>query len=833
MIDSASASTTGGKLTELPATLDRQLERSREMLAQWAAYAENFWYDLPDRSELGCFGTGYNSWGVQTNQKYIGAVGAMAVDASCRDAIIGGGLTPEHLLKRALAALRYEIATHHVGHLNRTDGSRWGHTWISGLGIERMAHAVDALWPHMSMEDRRGFLEVLASEANWLLNEYTIGACLWQEQGPNRPESNLWNGAILLRAAMMMPGDSRAPAWTEKAHAFFLNSISVPVDADSNEQFLGRPLSQWHIGANFFPNYALDHHAYLNVGYMVICLSNVAMMHYAYALRGRLAPPAVYHHAHDLWKLVRSLVFADGRLLRIGGDSRIRYCYCQDYLLPTLVFAADHFADPIAPHLEAGQVNLLRTEQRRNGPGSFLKNRLAPLVDISTYYFSRLEADKAVCLAMQLYWRTLRPEIPAPRKLAAADVLRSQALQWQEPRHGAIMVRQPTRVASVSWRACEGPQVLCLPPDDGSQAEWSENLAGRVTPQGELRKGDDQRPMHPLLRATQQPFDGGFVTCGTTFDGAWINLAEGYRTRNLVRHHLAAAALPDGHSLMRLELARLAPQRAFFRDRRGFKINVPCDIFNGSRRKLYTATGSRTLRPRLDGRETLTSLASGHFNIDDRIAGIVIYGDQTFHLYRPGCRRGGLGGSIYYDEICLQATLDQFEASAGEILLDNGSVVMASIDHETTAAMAEAACFGSVQCTAASAAEEDKLMAQDCRAAWCRGVDGHTYLLVANFFLDEADTLPLPDETPASGAPAARSQAMAPDETRLRNGRRRISLSIATDGIRLTSPSAGGTGHSREAQQATLLATRQRLSISQGKLEIAVAPGEAHLLRLA
>ena len=32
----------------------------------------------------------------------------------------------------------------------------------------------------------------------------------------------------------------------------------------------GKPVSEWFMGANFFPNYALDHHGYLNVGYMVI-----------------------------------------------------------------------------------------------------------------------------------------------------------------------------------------------------------------------------------------------------------------------------------------------------------------------------------------------------------------------------------------------------------------------------------------------------------------------------------------------------------------------------------------------------------------------------------
>ena len=50
---------------------------SLQSLARWAAFAENCWYPIPDRPDLGCFGTGYNSWGVQTNQKYLAALAVL------------------------------------------------------------------------------------------------------------------------------------------------------------------------------------------------------------------------------------------------------------------------------------------------------------------------------------------------------------------------------------------------------------------------------------------------------------------------------------------------------------------------------------------------------------------------------------------------------------------------------------------------------------------------------------------------------------------------------------------------------------------------------------
>jgi len=53
-----------------------------DWLASWASFAERYWTTDPDRSSHGWFGTGYNSWGVQTNQKYAAAMVALATEGS-------------------------------------------------------------------------------------------------------------------------------------------------------------------------------------------------------------------------------------------------------------------------------------------------------------------------------------------------------------------------------------------------------------------------------------------------------------------------------------------------------------------------------------------------------------------------------------------------------------------------------------------------------------------------------------------------------------------------------------------------------------------------------
>jgi hypothetical protein len=55
------------------------------------------------------------------------------------------------------------------------------------------------------------------------------------------------------------------------------------------------------------------------------------MLHFTCLQKEWHAPEALYHHCRELWDLVKSLTFPDGRILRIGGDSRVRNAYCQDY----------------------------------------------------------------------------------------------------------------------------------------------------------------------------------------------------------------------------------------------------------------------------------------------------------------------------------------------------------------------------------------------------------------------------------------------------------------------------------------------------------------------
>ncbi|MBE7465847.1 MAG: hypothetical protein HS116_20425 [Planctomycetes bacterium] len=687
---------------------------SLDLLQRWLPFGMTCWWDVPGRPGRACWGTGYQHWGVQSHQKVLAALAVAAADPGF-DAKLAG-CSREAVLARALAGLRHTLDQHHSGGKPGPDGNTWGHSWITALGVERMMHGVEALEPHLSDEDRARLRAMLASEAEFQLT-HPVVADVWGHSGKNKPESNLWNGALLLRAALMYPDEPHAAAWREKAHEWLLNGISVPADAADETLVAGKPLKEWHRGANFFPHFSLDHHAYLNVGYMVICLSNIAILHYAFKARGVTPPDSLYHHAGDLWALVRRLVFHDGRLIRIGGDSRIRYTYCQDFLLPTLYWAADYFRDPHAWDLLKGQLNLIAHEQKHNEDGSFLSKRLAHLRRNSEVYYTRLESDKASVLSMLRRWAERFPFEPAkPARGLEATVQGG----WAEPEHGAVFHRSPTRMASFCWRSSEGPMGLCLPPQDGSLAEWKRNLAGAIRFMGETEQKGDVHAKHI------ETFPGGFVTSGKMSDKKPKSVAEGWKADEWwIDHRLVFAALPDDRTVLRLEFATLAERRVYIEALEGVKWEVPNDFFNAGRRTYHAAGGARTLEGRLGEPESL-DLASPWVNVDDVLGGVGVYGAASWSLLRRGARIGGYCGSILTDALCWPGRWTREAVNGPATLLDTGVVLFSSVSAAATRTFHER--------NQARRLEAPGML----RAVRITGLDGREYVLAANFGAEPA-----------------------------------------------------------------------------------------------
>ena len=692
------------------------IDDARALLERWAVWAERHVHHDHGTPAMTGYGPGYRHWGVQSNWNYLAAMATLSAAPGVRDA--------DRWRTRALEALRLALATHVTGDRTCGDAGRWGASWISMLGIERAMHGVVHLEEVMEPSDRDALRRVLVAEANWLLHDGGRGrfrgvvAGKWASEGRNNPESNIWSGTLLWRVACTYPDEPNATAWRELAHDYLINGVSIERDADDDTLVAGRAVKDWYRGANFFPNYALDHHGYLNVGYMVICASNAAILHFDTKRSYGDRPDSVDHHQRDLWDVLKRMIFADARLARIGGDSRVRYAYCQEYLFPTLLYAADRFGDGHALELAERQLALVRREADANGDGSFYGTRVALLRDTNPHYFTRLESDRAVALAMLINYL---PLVDAP---AAASLPFNTAVagDWLEEEHGAVMTRSPRRFASFSWRARELGQGLCLPPGDGSLAEWSRNLCPVVRFLGDTdRTGTAHRR---LLHETVTAVPGGFVTCGEIMEGVDVRIDEGACCTDQAITQLAYVALPDDRTCIVFQRVVCAVDRTgYVAEVKGLHLNIPNDLFNGNARIVASEAGAVSLHADA-ARDDLLDVSGRWLSIDGVLSVVLIRGDDGLCLDCSAAPRGGSYQSLRVAEVCSGVHRGVRRVEPGEVLVDLCCAILAGADAAETAALETA----SVAWDSAGV-----------RAVRVRGADGLRYLVAANFSAQTAE----------------------------------------------------------------------------------------------
>lgn len=626
------------------------------LLKNWVAFSQKHLYICPERPDLICYGAGeHGHWGVHTHQKAFSAFATLA--ALTEIDLTDFPLTREQVLEQALGMLRYSLETHLEGSFVCTDGSKWGHNWIYVLGIERMFHGIEAIEEHLTAADSALLKKVLLSESDFILHDYPIQAGLTKN---NKPESNIWNGAVLYRTAYLYQDAPNRAEYLEKAQRFFANGISVESDENSDEIVDGRRIGDLFVGANMFDSYACNHHGYLNIGYMNICLSNIAMLHFFLKARGIKGDDIIYHHMHDQWKLIRATTFDDGRLLRVGGDSRARYCYCQDYALPSWALIEDLYQEDCSM-LTSGWLRILQQETDANADGSFLSNRFGHFENLSPVYYTRLETDRANTISMVLYWHS---------KFDLAGTKTTEPITlWQDEYHGAAFVSKGERFASFTWRASEKPQALIVPKNDSSLAEWRYNLSSRIYGVG--RQNFDEVEHQHI-----ETFDGGFLSYGTTICYSDDFMAEGQQKETLARKYIAFAALPDEHTVLCLHYAK-ALNRAFVSEITGTYWNVPNDIFNGRQRKITSGRGTRYLRGG-DYADQYETISLGNYvNVDDKIG---LASKDPLTLVRRGYRQVEIkdrerSGTLYAEEICAPYHKEYRWVERNEELLDTGFAI--------------------------------------------------------------------------------------------------------------------------------------------------------------
>ena len=664
------------------------------------------------------YGLGYDGhWYIQAHGTAFTAFAVLAADPNADESRMG--LSRSEMRKTALDMLRYSLRAHRGGGGVCVNGKPWGNSWISSLALERMSFGIEALDEFLDDELKTLYRNVSESEAECLLN-IPVPAGLVEN---NHPESNMWNGSALFRAAILQPEHPHAALWKERASDCLVNSISVPSDATNETLVDGKPVKDRLVGANMFESMACNHHGYLNVGYMYLTLSNLAIFHFYCKKKGIEPPEALYHHAERLWNVIKACTFPDGRFIRIGGDTRIRYSYCQDYAIPVWLLARDHFGDADVTKFEHGWIDIVNREQAANPSGWFMKLRLQGLADISALYFQRVEGDKACTLAFGAYWHRIFDFDKFPRKETIAPD------NWYDEHHGAWFQRGEKRFASWCYEGATKTTGLCLPSGASDMAEWQFNLAGQISGMGL----QDSCAVHAK---TGFSFDGGFATAGRHRTISEAPTAEGQGIEPTAIVDVACCVLPDDQTMIVIQRAKTEFPN-YLKRVRGLSLSVPNDVFNGFTRKIFSDSGTKTLQGIPDKFE-LAEFSGRWLNVDDKLGVVEIYGGAP-KVARVASRQINIrtgdprqlhfnsraaGGLLYVEEICQTSSEGVRFFGANETLFDCAAAILVA-DAETT------------KSSASKVFKQVAHPSPNVRAVLVTDAFGKQYLIAANFQKEE------------------------------------------------------------------------------------------------
>ena len=239
--------------------------RYLESLPAWLAWAERDWTAIdgargrwgPEASRV----LGHCAHGSYLSACALLATGPEDLRAQCH-------LSQDEMVDRALRSLRYILSCHVGQPATARSETAWGHHWGSPILVERVANFVGLLAPFTTEREQALWHDMLVSEADHHCTT-PIETNRFPAQGETHGERNYWRGSILLRAARSLPDHPHAAEWLDLSSAYFVNSCSVPSDAQCSAVVDGKPCSEWFIGANVHPDFVFEHHGAVSLDYCI------------------------------------------------------------------------------------------------------------------------------------------------------------------------------------------------------------------------------------------------------------------------------------------------------------------------------------------------------------------------------------------------------------------------------------------------------------------------------------------------------------------------------------------------------------------------------------
>ncbi len=467
-------------------------------------------------------------------------------------------------------------------------------------------------------------------------------------------ESMAWATTLLVAARWRTPENPNHSDWTESAIAHAINATGIPEDRTSSQTINGRPLADWHCGANFTSAFLQSHHYFLHPGYMAWPLASLALAQLMD--RASSNEPGVGEacllHWQEIYARLMQLCLHNGRLIYPSGYDWNLYGYGNTRLLSASIFAAGHFQDVNASRFAVEYLGLIESQQSRNG-GLVQADRMVTQRVLFPNRYAWYEGIEGLTLAESLWMLERLPDLPLAadeeefHASTAGDVLdEDTSVVWH---------RDTKAFVSFSWNTYRGGgQFLFVPLRDPHLLKWNAQATGRLAVRGAAQDiepwfywGNPKESIWPkeFLRNLQwrkiKSFDGGGFLFQALFHlGAWENKRN---MRPLVRQWLTIVCMP-GHPVVFVDRC-MAFQEIEVDDNLSLQIRLAADYFNGNELHLVTGSTKRCF-PQAE-EDTWHSLGRGPITVNKSLRIVPLAGDGEFHLMQKSRRQPEIPRMIY------------------------------------------------------------------------------------------------------------------------------------------------------------------------------------------
>lgn len=630
------------------------LQTYTQLLEAACQYADQDWTNSSFDAAAGYWGDGVSigNEGIRTISDMVLACGTLLkYDHGL------GASERRDLQTKATAALRYVVATHFTGSQKCTDGKQWGgldrpghRAWQSSYWTSDLALGAWLIWDQLDPGLQKGVERVVAAQDDLL----SRGNPPTNFRLDTKAEENGWDVPCLVLGELMFPSNPHAALWHETALKYMMNTLSTAADLHDTNLVDGKPVNQWVLGANLYPDFTLENHGFFHPSY-VGCSSyflTQAEMYYAYA--GKPIPQAATHHLMDVWRMFRTIILPWGETADPQG---------MDWELHGLPFIdlyatlATHDQDRFAARMEQSSLQYLHAWQimchgSLTLPGSpFGITRHAINAELASYGF----------LAHKIFGPSIKP-------LTARAANAQEEGVWEYPYVKFIEQRTLQKFASFSWK--NRIMGLLMPIEDHlSNPEFIVPIANGFVGSFELTPRGDAKTT--VIEHSWEKTPDGFETTGTL-------LLDGGRLKQTLR------MISVGSQTVVYEDRVTALTNTTVRGERGVPIGIENDSLTGGTRLVSDEDGQITFN--WQKTQKPVALPGSWANVDGRL-GVVMMDGAGMAYAQAHSYSGGL--AVYTDILYGSYSNQHRQFKAGDEVAHRVGIFYVEVTPKETASLAK------------------------------------------------------------------------------------------------------------------------------------------------